>query len=265
MNIKKYLVLGTCLVALGACQTTAETDAAYDRASKIDRVLESAARTAAASGNAEQELAILENRYKRSSDDPMLATEYAQALRHADYLNRASIVLSPFTRDPAAPAYVKNEYTAIQLALGNYTVAEDYAKQVILEDETNFRAFQNLGIALDAQGMQEEAERAYRKGLEYWEGDPTSIMNNLALNLATQGYVDEATEILEKAKAIAPHRMEIERNLRIVKALQETAHWTKKKETPDIDVKPTKKPDMPAVEVEPVEKDVELEPAEDKS
>lgn len=245
MNVKKYFLLSSCVLALGACETTSEKSAAFDRASKIDRVLQSAARTASMSGNIEQKLGLMENRYKRNSDDPLIATEYAQALRQADYLNRASIVLAPFTRDKNAPPNVKNEYTAIQLALGNYTIAEEHAKEVILQDETNYRAFQNLGIALDSQGMHEAAERAYRKGLEYWEGDPTSIMNNLALNLATQGYVDEAAEILEKAKSLAPHRMEIERNLRIVNTLQETGHWRNKRETPDIKVVPKKKPAAP--------------------
>lgn len=242
MDLKKYFLLGTCFIALGACQTTAEQSAAYDRANKLDRVLAGAAHNASMSGNVEQKLSIMENRYKRNSTNPEIATEYANALRQSDYLNRASIVLSPFVRDEDAPPYVKNEYTAIQLALGNYSIAEDYAQQVIMKDENNFRAFQNLGVALDAQGMHEEAERAYRKGLEFWEGDPTSIMNNLALNLASQGYVDEAKEILEKAQAIAPNRLEIERNLRIVSTLQETARWRDKKETPDINVVPKKKP-----------------------
>lgn len=236
----KSLLLISSILALGACQTT-NNSASYSDSGKLDRVLESAARTASAQGNHEQSLALLEGRYKRSPDNADIATQYAKALRHSDYLNRASIVLSPFARQNDAPAYVKNEFTAIQLALGNYTVAEDFAQQVIIADEGNFQAFKNLGIALDAQGMHEEAERAYRKGLDTWEGDPTSIMNNLALNLATQGHIDEAVEILEKAKSIAPDRIEVERNLRIVRTLQETSY---KKKKPNIRVKPNKKPDQ---------------------
>ena len=244
MAKSKILLLSASLLTLGACQTT-NSNGSYDQASKIDRVLQNAARTASARGDNEQEVAILENRYKRNSDDPYIATEYAGALREAEYLNRASIVLSPFARDTNAPAYVKNEYTKIQLALGNYSVAEDFAQQVIIQDEDNYEAFQNLGIALDAQGMQEQAERAYRKGLDYWEGDPTSIMNNLALNLATQGYVNEAVEILEKAKAIAPERVEVERNLRIVRTLQESPRKRKPKpRQEEINVVPKKKPEQ---------------------
>ncbi len=46
-------------------------------------------------------------------------------------------------------------------------------------------------------------------------------MNNLALNLATQGFIDEAIEVLERAKALSPDRIEIERNLRIIRTLNE--------------------------------------------
>ena len=109
----------------------------------------------------------------------------------------------------------------IALGLGNYDLAEKYAKEAVIQDPTDHFAFQNLGIALDAKEMHPEAERAFRKALENWEGDPTTIMNNLALNLATQGFIDEAIEILEKAKALSPDRIEIERNLRIIRTLNE--------------------------------------------
>lgn len=242
--MKNIVLLGASVLALSACETaSSSSNAALDRTAKIDSVLERAARDASRGGHTEQSLGIMENRYKRNSNDPAIATEYARALREMDYLNRASIVLSPFARDADGSLEAKNEFSAIQLALGNYVMAEDFAKQVIMADEQNAQAFQYLGIALDAQGMHQEAERAYRKGLDTWEGDPTSIMNNLALNLATQGYVDESVEILEKAQSIAPNRMEVERNLRIVRTLQETTHWSqKKKRDTSISVVPKKKP-----------------------
>ena len=36
-----------------------------------------------------------------------------------------------------------------------------------------------------------------------------------------QGFVDEAIEILEQAKSLSPDRIEIERNLRIIRTLNE--------------------------------------------
>lgn len=232
-KITSMALLGASCLTLAACQTTGDTAAAAQRGDQIDSVLERAAHEASAKGHNEQSLALLENRYKRNSDNEQVAIEYAGALRDMQYLNRASTVISPFARSESGSIDAKNEFAAIQLALGNYNIAEDFSKQVIIKDEKNHTAFQQLGIALDAQGMHEEGERAYRKALEYWQGDPTPIMNNLALNLATQGYTDEAVEILQKAKSIAPHRTDVERNLRIVTTLKEGTPQKKRKPKPD--------------------------------
>jgi Flp pilus assembly protein TadD len=80
-----------------------------------------------------------------------------------------------------------------------------------------------MGTALDAQGRHQDAEVAFREGVDNWQGDPAPILNNLALNLASQGRLEQSLEILRKAKKISPHRIEIERNLRIISTLQETA------------------------------------------
>ena len=216
----QLLVLGTSLFALSACGTT-QSQNPQSNSSKIDSALERAAVSAAASGETSQSMSYVEKLYKRNSSDPDAAIAYAKALREADYLSRAALVLEPFAKDSKGPVQAKTEYAALQLAQGNYEAAEEYAKKAVLQDEKNHEAYHYLGIALDAQAMHPEAERAFRKALDYWQGDPTTVMNNLALNLASQNFLDEAAEILYKAQAIAPDRMEIERNLRIVLALQQ--------------------------------------------
>ena len=219
---KKILMLG-CAVALTACQTSGST--AYspeDRSARIDNAMQRAAISANRSGNAGKSLKVLERIYKRKSDDEQAAIDYAAALRKNDYVKRASIVLEPFATDKNASAAAKSEFSAIMLAKGEYKLAERYAQQAVLIDEEDASAYHFLGVALDAQNMYEEAERAYRKALELWDGDPTSIMNNLALNLASQGHLDESAEILQKARDVSPNRKEIERNLRIVTALQQS-------------------------------------------
>ncbi len=207
---------------LAACGTATTAQNQQSSDTRINSALEKAAYGAAASGNSKQSLGYLEKLYKRNSDDPVAASNYARALREGNYLNRASMVLAPFANTPSSPAIAKREYAGIMLAKGEYDEAEDYAKQAILQDNEDFKSYHYLGIALDAKGMHPEAERAFRKGLDHWQGDPTSIMNNLALNLTSQNHLDEAIEILRKAKAIDPNKIEIERNLRIVTALQQS-------------------------------------------
>lgn len=226
-KITKFMAFTLMMTPLAACETTTtgnatSGDRAYqDREERIDAAIEKAAVSAARSGSKTATLIALEKKYKRNSDNPAYALPYAQALRQADHLNRAELILAPFAKGEDTHPGVKTEMSMIKLATGDYDSAEEYAKQAILQNPEDYQAYQNLGIALDAKEMHAEAERAFRKGLEYWEGDPTTIMNNLALNLATQGFVDEAIEILERAKALSPDRIEIERNLRIIRTLNE--------------------------------------------
>lgn len=208
------------LLLVSACQTatTGEMDGRDLRTSKIDAALDRAASRDVTSGS----LSSLERQYKRNPEDEINAATFAAALRRSGQPEQAATILAPFAKDKTASAASKSEYAAIQLALGNFESAEEYAQTAILQDTGYYKAYHNLGIALDAQNQPEKAERAYRKGLELWQGDPTSIMNNLALNLTAQDYLDEAAEILQKAKALSPEKEEIERNLRIVTALQQS-------------------------------------------
>lgn len=227
-----FLLLLSCSV-IGACGTTQSSIEKDDTAAKIDSVLEQVAKDTYAQGK--EPLPLLEKMYMRNPGDVEMAMRYARSLRENEYLNRASIVLSPFAHKADSPSVVKTEFSAIQLALGHYEVAEEFAQQAILQDPENYQAYHYLGIALDAKSMHKEAERAFRKGLEFWQGDPTSIMNNLALNLASQGFLDEAEEILQRAEAVAPDRIEVERNLRIINALKQSHSY----EPPKPVVKPS--------------------------
>ena len=222
-HTRKTLLLASCVLALGACQTSGSTTTTpQDRSSQIDSAMQRAAISANRSKNANKPISVLERIYKRNSDSEQAAIDYAAALRKNDFVNRASIIMEPFATVPNASSASKAEFSAIMLAKGDYKLAERYAQQAVTIDETNSEAYHFLAIALDAQSEHEKAERAFRKALDLWDGNPTSIMNNLALNLATQGHLDEAAEILQKAREISPNRTEIERNLRIVTALQQS-------------------------------------------
>ena len=123
--------------------------------------------------------------------------------------------------------------------MGNYIDAEDAARKAVLLDPKRGQAYHVLGIALDAQGHHEQAQVALQKALDHWEGNPSAVLNNIGLNLAAQGFLDEAIETLRKAQDMAPNRKEIERNLRIVSALQ----YQPPKEGMRLVPKPPRKPD----------------------
>lgn len=171
--------------------------------------------------SAHMSLSALEAAYKQNSDNPTIALNYAKSLRDKGRLQRAGMVLDPFIQNRAqnTPAML-SEYSALQAARGNNMDAELYARKAIAMDSKNGEAYHVLGIALDAQGKHEQAETAFRKALDNWQGNPSPVLNNLGLNLAAQGFLDEAVSTLRRAVKQSPDNTEIERNLRIVTALQ---------------------------------------------
>lgn len=214
------VLLGGSALALAGCQTTT---ARTTQQSQVDAVLERAANSATAAGQSRESLAIVEKMYKRNPNDAAVAVRYTRALREANRLTRASLVIAPFAKDTRKPnAAAQAEFATVQTALGNYAIAEEFARKSLAMDENAPDSWHILGIALDAQGKHPEAEDAFRKGLDLWQGDPAPILNNLGLNLAAQGFLDEVAETLRKALETAPNRSEIERNLRIVSALRES-------------------------------------------
>ncbi len=232
---KKTLLLGcTAALMLAACQTT-DTHQSMSRAAKIDAALQRAIEEGALKGKSPASLAALEREYKNNSTDKEKALAYARALREADYFNRAMIILAPIAGSDNAPSMILSEYALLVLEMGNYEEAEDYARKAILKNAENYQAYHALGIALDAQGHHKQAEVAFRKSLDNWQGDPTPVMNNLALNLAEQGLLDESVSILHRAADASPGTPEIERNLRIVTALQKTQDYSRPKIAPMIE------------------------------
>jgi Flp pilus assembly protein TadD len=249
---RRELLALAAVLSLGACQSFGDGMGGKDarearkmtREAKIDAALERAALQGAQKGKSMATLTSLEQAYKKDNDDPEKVIAYASGLREADYLNRALIVLAPIAGEDDAPSRIVSEYAAVNLGMGNYAEAEDFARKAIITNADNHQAFHILGIALDAMGHHKQAEVAFRKGLDLWHGDPTPIMNNLALNLASQGMLDESSEILHRAAAAAPNRPEIERNLRIVAALQKSVkRLAPSGGKPDMMVLPAKKPE----------------------
>lgn len=235
------LLAGVFLLA--ACSSTSGQKPGVAASSRIDAALEQGIADAQARGAQGEALALLEQAHARMPEDRTLAIRYARALREDEQINRARSILAPFVQDEdkkdkdKQDSGILTEMAMIYLALGQYKDAELRARDAVVLAPEDGRAFLALGTALDAQGYHQQAEVAFRRGLEYWKDDPTPILNNLALNLASQGYLAESLSILQKAKKIAPNRIEIERNLRIISALQETAGPTAPK--------PSRKPQLP--------------------
>jgi|TARA_R110002126_G_scaffold13118_3_gene56842 Flp pilus assembly protein TadD len=236
MNSKSLslLVLSTAMVALSACGAHTETPL-----TQVDIAIERAEKHAAAIQDPDKKLAVYERIYKQNPKSAKAATEYARHLRKQGRVAQAESIMTLFAEMPENPSFVYAEFAAIKLANGEHASAEIYAKEALAQKEDDSFAYHTLGIALDGLGRYKEAEEAFRSALEIWDGNPVPVMNNLALNLATQGYIDEAISTLERAKTLEPSRTELERNLRIIRALNEnSAAYFPDQRVPH----PTKKP-----------------------
>jgi Flp pilus assembly protein TadD len=245
------LSVSASVLLLAACGTTNQSTANVTNVSEANRVnaiLQRAAREAKASGNKTETVTLLEQLYQRSPDDAAIATSYGQALREDDQLNKARQVLSPFSEGENAFPDAVVELAMVQLALGQYKSAELTSRRAVELDPEQGRAYLALGTALDAQNYHEQAEVAFRRGLQKWNGDPAPLLNNLALNLASQNKLDQALDLLKRAQAESPGRMEIERNIRIISTLKEGADDFLIKQNADgkKDSAPKKAPAKPA-------------------
>ncbi len=223
----------TLTILVSACATGTPTGSyngnnEYVKADKplptksIDNSTEKLLAQAEAEGNSQQILAVLKDIHTQNPNDPIVATRYGRALREDDQVNAASRILEPFTKGNKINDEALTEMAMTQLALGKFQAAENYGQKAVSLNEKNGRAYLALGTALDAQKQHQAAEVAFRKGLKNWNGDSTPILNNLALNLASQGHLEEALSLIEKAQEMAPGRMDLERNRRIIATLLET-------------------------------------------
>lgn len=212
------LMLGSALL-LAACQTTGTTGKGNSN-DPVNAAFERAASESPTDGGVES-LAVIERLYKKDSLNPDLAVRYSRALRENGRMTRAAMVLNPLIENPKTKTKeVVTEFAAVHASMGNYELAEKNARMAVLMDPNSAQAYHVLGIALDAQGFNKQAEVSFRKALDNWSGDPSPVLNNLGLNLAAQGFLDEAISTLRRAASLAPNKGEIERNLRIVQALQ---------------------------------------------
>lgn len=193
------------------------------QSASITKSMEREIAAATANGNEQEVLAILAQAHGENPDDAIVATRYGRALREDDQINAAIRTLAPHTNGANKNIEATTEMAMAQIAVGDFGAAENFASNAIEMNEKNARAYLAMGTAQDALGRHQDAEISFRQGLKHWKGDPTPILNNLALNLASQGHLEESLSLLEKALSISPNRMDLERNRRIIATLVETS------------------------------------------
>ena len=233
------LLVSASVIALGACepqlvdQQFQKTEGLYSGyADTTSARLNTVAKQALEDNSPYEAVKQFERVYKIDSGNPRAALNYASALRLTGNPERASVVLAPFVEiardnekvmvDASSPDILL-EYAAIQMSLGRYSEAEDLLHALASDTrapELRPQALNLIGVTLDARGRHDEAEPYYEQAMDLWQGEPVSVMNNLALNLAHQGYFDESLNLLRQALVIEPDSEKIAANIDFVRGLQ---------------------------------------------
>ena len=231
-NYKFITLMTISLAVLTACKGTESSisgkalDSMRGKKAATEARLSTAAAEAIAQGKTDEAVSHFSKLYKSDSKNPDAALNYAQVLRKTGEIEQAHGVLSPFTvakKNKSISPVLLNEYAAIQIQMGNLSGAEETLSRVLDDKEAldlHADAYNLLGIVQDARGNHKEAERMFRAALDGWQGNPTSVMNNLALCLAGQGLFDESLTTLRKALIMAPDKQEIARNIDLVNNLR---------------------------------------------
>jgi Flp pilus assembly protein TadD len=260
----------TALLALASCKGMDPTHEAVDSMrgmhEETQQRLSEQARDAVASGHIEEAVRFYASLHKQHPHDRGTALVYAQLLRRAGRPAEAVKVLTPFASFHTvnnesnrvviynSDAVVLNELAAADIATGDFPSAESLLSHVLSDPSSaplHPDAYSLMGIVQDAKGDHKQAEQMFHKALEGWKGDPTPVMNNLALCLAAQGQFDAALDTLRRALVISPNdKQEIARNIALITDLRGNivtkAVVVKKVITPKVKVKKTVHKKSPA-------------------
>lgn len=191
--------------------------------------LTTAAAEAIAAGKTEEALQHYQKLWRNDKRDSSHALNYAQLLRRSGRSEEALNVLEPFAKKAlgnktSVSPLLLNEYAAILIEHGKLAESRKVIDLVLAEEayaNSHADAMNLLGISLDAQGRHKEAETMFRLALEGWHGNPTTVMNNLAICLANQAMFDESLTTLRQALVMAPDKQEIARNIQLVSDLRD--------------------------------------------
>ncbi len=227
-KIRKTLNVGICclgLLMLSGCHVNGH----YSGDGESSRYSEAVdSRQHITRENAKEAMALYERLYARNSGEQKIAVKYAEALRKAGHPKQAVTILSPLaSRKINVDTEVLLEYATVNIELGHFLHASHAIERIIESKNPKNKIYlpeaHNLrGVVLSASGKYEEAEISYREALSSWIGDPSLVMNNLALSLAEQGHFDKSIEMLRQASGLSTESKTFEKNIEFVEALRNT-------------------------------------------
>jgi Flp pilus assembly protein TadD len=179
----------------------------------------SVATPAAAPSDPRQASQVWGERYRANPRDPVVAINYAQALRGLGQRAQAVAVLEQASIHNPSNMELLGAYGRALADAGNHEQALEVLNRAHTPDRPDWRILNAQGAVLDQLGRHQEAQRYYATALRI-APEEASILSNLGLSYALSKNLPEAEATLKRAAAGRSADPRVRQNLALVVGLQ---------------------------------------------
>jgi len=158
-------------------------------------------------------------RHRATPNDPVVAVNYAQALRGLGQRAQAAAVLEQASIRNPKNTDLLGAYGRALADVGNYQQALDVLSRAHTPERPEWRILSVQGAVLDQMGRHEDAQRYYATALKIIPDEP-SVLSNLGLSYALSKNLVEAEATLRRATARPRVDARVRQNLALVIGLQ---------------------------------------------
>jgi Flp pilus assembly protein TadD len=158
-------------------------------------------------------------RHRTTPNDPVVAINYAQALRSLGQRSQAAAVLEGASIANPKNMELLGAYGRALADAGNYQQALDVLNRAHTAERPDWRILSVQGAVFDQMGRHEDAQRYFASALRIVPDEP-SVLSNLGLSLALSKDLTQAEATLRRA-AVGPRvDPRVRQNLALVVGLQ---------------------------------------------
>jgi Flp pilus assembly protein TadD len=177
------------------------------------------AATPAPAGDPRRAAEVWGERYRVNPRDPVVAVNYAYALRGMGQRSQAVAVLQQASIHNAANMELLGAYGRALADVGNHQQALDVLNRAHTPDRPDWRILNVQGAVLDQMGQHQEAQNYYATALRIVPEEP-SVLSNLGLSYALSKNLPQAEATLRRAAAAPRIDPRVRQNLALVVGLQ---------------------------------------------
>jgi Flp pilus assembly protein TadD len=158
-------------------------------------------------------------RHRATPNDPVVAINYAQALRNIGQRSQAAAVLEAASIANPKDMALLGAYGRALADVGNYQQALDVLNRAHTPERPDWRILSVQGAVFDQMGRHDEAQRYYASALRIVPDEP-SVLSNLGLSYALSKDLSQAEATLRRAGAGPRVDPRVRQNLALVVGLQ---------------------------------------------